>query len=204
VFPSEEKSVRSGGGSLLRRHPRFALFLLGLIFLALAQMGVDNFMLQIMRSKGGDSAEMGVAMAIAAVAEMPAMIFYSRISRRIGPRYLLCITGWAWLLKIGLTMLSPTPQMIYLAQLLQFLSYAIYVPATVDYISRSLPQTDFLKGQALAGSAFTLGSLLASFLGGRLIDLMGVSSMLTVMVALCAVGAGLFSVALLGREQKPA
>jgi len=178
------------------------VFLTGLVLLALAHIFLDNFMLQIIRTKGGDSAEMGIAISVAAFTELPAMVLYARMARRSSPQRLLCLAGWVWSLKTLLVMLAPNPQTVYLAQLLQFLSYAIYVPATVDYISRKLPQADFLKGQALAGSAFTLGSLLAAFLGGRLIDLMGVASTMLVMQAFTVIGATLFTLALLRREAK--
>ena len=190
-----QRAHRAGEAPLLRRQKRFALFLVGLICLSFAHMFVDNFMLQIMRSVGGDSAGLGTAIAIAALTELPAMLLYSRLRERLDSFLLLRAAGWAWVAKIVLIALSRSPRAICAAELLQFLSYAVYVPATVDYVARTLPPQDFLKGQALAGSAFTLGSLLATFLGGLLLDAVGVRSALTVMCLFALAGALLFTAA---------
>lgn len=180
---------------LLRRQRRFALFLLGLICLSFAHIFVDNFMLQILRSVGGDSAGLGTAIAIAALTELPAMLLYARLRARLDSCTLLRFSGWAWVAKIALITLARSPEAICAAELLQFFSYAIYVPAAVDYIARSLPREDFLRGQALAGSAFTLGSLLATFLGGLLLDAAGVHGALAVMCLFALIGALLFTAA---------
>lgn len=199
--PSFSGEAQRHGGEkrepLLRRHPRFALFLLGLILLSMMHMFIDSFMLQIVRNMGGDSAQQGVVIAIAAMTELPAMMLYARLSRRMGSSRVLFMAAWLWVLKGLLMTLATSPSLLYMAALLQAVSYALYVPATVDYIADTLPQQDFLKGQALAGSAFTLGSLAATFLGGRLLDLLGVRTSMVVTLLLAVVGAVLFTVALL-------
>lgn len=198
------REKKASGEGVLKRHPRFAVYLVGLVSLSAAHMFIDNFMLQIMQSVSGDSKTLGVAIAIAAVTELPAMIFYGKASRRVDGIDMLRYAGWVWCFKCILTLLARNPLMIYGAQLLQFFSYAIYVPATVDYIGRTLPREDFLKGQALAGSAFTMGSLLATLLGGRLIDWVGMRPALAYMQIFAVIGAVLFTVALprMGRATK--
>ena len=192
--PAGQKREKREG--LLRRNPRFALFLLGLVCLATAHIFIDNFMLQIMQNVGGGSGQQGVAIAVAAVTELPAMVLYSWLSRRTDGRSLLRMAAWVWVLKDLLTMFARSPMAIYAAELLQFASYAFYVPATVDYISRTLPQEDFLKGQALSGTAFTLGSLAATFVGGWLLDAVGTGSALMVMQVFAVAGALLFTIAI--------
>ena len=190
-----QRARRAGEAPLLRRQRRFALFLPGLICLSFAHLFVDTFMLQIMRSVGGDSAGLGAAIAVAALTELPAMLLYSRVRARLDSFSLLRFAGWAWVAKIALVTIARSPQAICAAELMQFFSYAVYVPAAVDYIARTLPPQDFLKGQALAGSAFTLGSLLATFLGGRLVDWMGVRGALPLMSLVALSGALLFTAA---------
>ena len=196
VFSVEEKTQSGHQQPLLRRHPRFGLFLIGLVLLSWAHIFLDHFMLQIMMSIGGDSASLGVAIAVAALVELPAMMLYQRMSKNAGPARMLVFAGWAWVIKNLLIMLSPTPAAIYAAEALQFFSYAIYVPATVDYIAKNLPKGDFLRAQALSGSAFTMGSLLASMVGGAMIDLFGVRTAVMVVQLFSLTGAVLFTVAL--------
>lgn len=196
VFSVEETSAGEKKDSLLKRHPHFAVFLIGLILLAMAHIFLDHFMLQIMMTIGGDSATLGIAIAVAAIIELPAMMIYKRMSKKAGPSKLLMLAGWSWVVKNMLIMLARTPEAIYAAELLQFFSYAVYVPATVDYIGQNLPQGDFLRAQAWSGSAFTMGSLLATMIGGPMIDLIGVRAMVCVVQIFSLTGAILFMFAL--------
>lgn len=180
---------------LLRRYPRFALLLLGVSLLSTVHIFIDNFMLQIVRNLGGGSAQQGVVIAIAAMTELPAMVLYGRLSRRMGVGRMLCLTAWVWVAKDLLTALAATPAALYIIALLQFASYAFYVPATVEYVSTMLPPEDFLKGQALVGTAFTLGSLAATFLGGRMLDLLGVRGALDSIQLVSVAGAVLLTAA---------
>ena len=182
---------------LLRRYPRFALLLLGVSLLATVHIFIDNFMLQIVRNLGGGSAQQGVVIAIAAMTELPAMVLYGRLSKRIGGGWVLCMAAWVWVVKDVLTALATSPAMLYAISLLQFASYAFYVPAAVEYVSDALSQQDFLAGQALVGTAFTLGSLAATFIGGWMLDLLGVRGALSGMQAFSIAGAVLLSVAVL-------
>ena len=182
---------------LLRRYPRFALLLLGVSLLATVHIFIDNFMLQIVQNLGGGSAQQGVVVAIAAMMELPAMVLYGRLSKRIGGGWVLCMAAWVWVVKDVLTALAASPAMLYAISLLQFASYAFYVPAAVEYVSDALSQQDFLAGQALVGTAFTLGSLAATFIGGWMLDLLGVRGALSGMQAFSIAGAVLLSVAVL-------
>ena len=182
---------------LLRRYPRFALLLLGVALLSTVHIFINSFMLQIVRSLGGDSAQQGVVVAIAAMTELPAMVLYGRLSRRMGGGRVLCMAAWVWVLKGVLTALATSPAMLCAISLLQFASYAFYVPAAVEYVSDTLPRQDFLAGQALVCTAFTLGSLAATFIGGWMLDLLGVRGALSAMQAFSIAGAVLLSVAVL-------
>ena len=190
--PAGERHSRE---PLLRRHPRFALLLAGVSLLATVHIFIDSFMLQIVRNVGGGSAQQGVVIAIAAMTELPAMVLYGRLSRRMGVGRMLCLTAWVWVAKDLLTALAATPAALYIIALLQFASYAFYVPATVEYVSTMLPPEDFLKGQALVGTAFTLGSLAATFLGGRMLDLLGVRGALDSIQLVSVAGAVLLTAA---------
>lgn len=192
------------GGSyrdILAAHPKFALFLGGVACMSMAHIFIDNFMLQIMQSLGGGSANLGVAIGIAGMTELPAMVLYSRLSRRMDGFRLLRIAAWIWLAKDVLTLLATSPSLVYVSEALQFFSYAIYVPAAVDYIARALPAGEFLGGQALHGSFWTLGSLAATFLGGQLIDGLGVRGALGIAQLFALGGAVLISLSTARRVQ---
>ena len=166
VTPAEKKI-------LMREYPQFYIFFAGVLCLATTNGFTETFLLQIIQRIGGSSSNLGVAVFISAMMELPAMILYRRFADKVGNRRLLAFAGWMWALKNFLIMLAPNVYLIYAAELLQFVGFAIYVPAGVRYIAHTLPESEFLKGQALVGSAFTAGYLISSFVGGPMIDLIG-------------------------------
>ncbi len=171
VTPTEKKI-------LLRKYPQFYIFAAGVMCLATAHGFMDTYLFQIIESIGGNSSNLGMAVFISCMTELPAMILYRRFADRVGNRKLLAFAGWMWALKNFLITLAPNVYLIYAAELLQFVGYAIYVPAGVRYIAHTLPESEFLKGQAIVGSAFTMGYLITGFVGGPMIDLIGLKATL--------------------------
>ena len=162
----------------MREYPQFYLFFAGVLCLATSNGFTETFLLQIVQRVGGDSADLGAAIFISAMMELPAMVLYRRFADRVGNRRLLAFAGWMWALKNFLIMLAPSVHLIFAAEVLQFVGYAIYVPAGVRFIAHTLRENEFLKGQAIVGSATTAGYLISSFVGGPMIDLVGLGTTL--------------------------
>ena len=172
---------------ILRAHPQMGLFLCGAGCMFLTYAFIDAFLLQILQSIGGGSANLGTAITISAMTELPAMVLYARFSRRGLGLKLFLFSIWFWLARDILTYLAPSYQALYAVQLLNFLSCAVYVPGMMVYMQHTLPEDQLLRGVTLAGTATTLGSLVATLLGGWLIDLIGMrNALLTVQLfAVC-------------------
>jgi len=180
----------------MREYPQFYLFFAGVLCLSISNGFTETYLLQIIRRVGGDSSNLGVAMFISAMTELPAMLLYRHFANKIGNRRLLVLAGWMWAAKNFLIMLAPNVYLIYAAELIQFGGYAIYVPAGVRYIAHTLPESEFLKGQALVGSAFTAGCLVAGFVGGPMIDMVGLGATLCGVQVFSIGGVILFSCAM--------
>ncbi len=190
VTPAEKKL-------LLREYPQFYIFFAGVLCLATSSGFTETFLLQIIQRIGGNSTNLGIAIFISAMTELPAMILYRRFADKVGNRRLLAFAGWMWALKNFLIMLAPNVYFIYAAEFLQFVGFAIYVPAGVRYIAHTLPESEFLKGQALVGSAFTSGYLISSFVGGPMIDLIGLRATLWGVQLFSVGGVILFTLAMI-------
>ncbi len=180
----------------MREYPQFYLFFAGALCLSISHGFTETYLLQIIQRVGGDSTNLGVAMFISAMMELPAMLIYRRFADKIGNRRLLAFAGWMWAIKNFLIMLAPNVYFIYAAEVIQFGGYAMYVPAGIRYVAHTLPESAFLKGQALIGSAFTAGYLVASFVGGPMIDFVGLGTTLCAVQIFSIGGVILFSCAM--------
>ena len=78
--------------------------------------------------------------------------------------------------------------MIYYAEILQIGSYALFIPASVYYVSRLFKKEDMVKGQSMVTTAMTLGGVFASLIGGFLMDEYGTHQMMLVAVLLAFLG----------------
>ncbi len=187
--------------AILRAKPMIGAFLGGVACMFLAYSFIDAFLLQIIASKGGDSANLGVAITISAMTELPAMLLFSRLSRKGLGLKIFTASVWFWLLRDVFTLLAPTPQALYAVQLLNFLSVAVYVPGMMEYLRGAMPEGQLLLGTTMAGMANMAGNLGATFAGGWLLDAMGVRGALGIAIGFAACGTAMLTAALL-REQK--
>lgn len=187
---------------ILKEHPTIALFLLGAGCMFLTYSFIDNFLLQILMSIGGTSASLGTAITLSAMTELPAMMLFARFTSRGKGIRIYMISIWFWLLKDILTLLAPSPKVLYAVQLLNFFSCAVYVPGMMDYMRRMLPGSQLLRGVTLAGTATTLGSLIATILGGWLMDAVGVRTALTIVQVFAVCGTALMTVALVHADRR--
>ena len=75
-------------------------------------------------------------------------------------------------LKTAAIAAAPNIPLLFAAESLQVLSYALYAPAIVAYVTLIVPYDDAAKGQSLAFSMTTIGGVLASLISGRLLDVL--------------------------------
>ncbi|MCG6567477.1 MFS transporter [Tessaracoccus sp. ZS01] len=173
------------------RWQRFFVLLAGITVLMTSHAMINNYMLQVMRHHGGDTGEMGTAVMIAALMELPVMVLWGRVMGRWSPGRLLQLSGVFFVVKTALTWLAPSVLGIYGAQTLQIGAFAAMVMASVYYVERMLPARDRIKGQAYMTMTATAGSVVGSLLGGLLLDASGVPLMLLVGTGIAAVGGAL-------------
>lgn len=101
---------------------------------------------------------------------------------------LLKIAAIVFTVKHILTFFSVSIPMFYVTQLLQMGGYGLYIPASVYYVDQIIDKDDLVKGQAMVTGAMTLGSILASLMGGILLDYLSAKSMLFVGVITSVIG----------------
>ena len=128
---------------------------------------------------------MGLSMAIAALSEIPTMLLFTHMLRKMSSGFYIKLTGFFFLLKAAGSWLAPNVTVYYIVQATQIGAWALIAIASVYYVNAIMEPQDAVKGQAYFTAAYTLANVLAAPLGGRLIDTLGVNAML-MLGALCA------------------
>ena len=181
---------------ILREHHDLIFFVTGMCSLFLTYSFIDSFLVQIIVSKGGTSANLGTAIFMSVMTELPAMLIFAYIVRKGKGIRVFLISIWIWLAKDILTFLAPSVPVLYLVQMMNFGSCAIYVPGMMNYMQHRLPPQQLLRGVTMAGTSTTLGSLIATVFGGWLMDAAGVTSALGLVQLFAITGTVLLTVAL--------
>jgi PPP family 3-phenylpropionic acid transporter len=186
--------------AFFRKYSRFGIVLLGCILLYVSHVLLNSFTFQIVQSKGGTSSEMGVAMALSAVMEIPTMFLFVYMVKKVRCDIWFRISGIFFTLKTLGTLLAPSILPFYFVQILQLGGWALITVSSVYYVNSIMEEQDAIKGQAYMTMTYTLGSVLGALIGGSLIDLAGVNAML--IFATISSGIGMLIVLLAAQRPK--
>ena len=173
--------------AFFRANGRFAALLVGVVLLYIGHNALSNCMYQIAVYKGDGNAQ-GTALLIAAFVELPTMFLFTKLLKLAKCERWLCLSCVFFALRLALTLLLPGVYGLYAAQLAQMLGFALFAVSSVYYVGMVIDKRDVVKGQTYLAVANTLGCLIAHFLGGALIDGMGVGMALVIFTALSILG----------------
>ncbi|WP_028044142.1 MFS transporter [Candidatus Stoquefichus massiliensis] len=175
-------------GQFVKKYKTFMFLLVATVFLFFDHSVINNFFIQVVNHIGGNSADMGNAIFLAALLELPTMALFTKFQKKIGCRRMMIISAVFFSVKHVLTYFAVNMFMIYVAQVMQMLAYAVFIPASVYYVSQLVDEHDMNKGQALVTGAMTLASVFASLAGGVLLDALGVSKVLMIGAIVSIIG----------------
>lgn len=172
-----------------RQYPTFLWIIFGLSFIFIFHSMANVFLVKIVQAVGGTQREFGFALSLMAMVEIPVMMGSGLLVRRFGTRKLLAFSMIFYVVRSVALLLAGDMVGIYFAQLLQALSFALYIPISVAYVGEIMAKYDLVKGQTLVVSATTLGGVTGSLLGGVVIDAFGVPQMLMIGAVSTVIGA---------------
>ena len=174
----------------------FILFLVSIFLLTTASGGVNSFFSLYLDQIGAEEGIIGFSWALAALSELPVMIFSTAILRRIGAVGLLKTAFLIFILRWLLYSLIDVPVWALLVQLLHGLSYAAFLVGGVTFVSERTPAGLSATAQAIFNSVtFGLASITGSMIGGYLYDTVGMKGLFRISSFLGLAGLTVFLLA---------
>ncbi|MCI6271450.1 MAG: MFS transporter [Erysipelotrichaceae bacterium] len=183
---SENKSISLK--DFIKKYKKFIILIFGVICVTFGHGLINNFFIQVVQSLNGNSSDMGKAVFIAAIVELPIMAISIKLIRKFKVENVIKFSLFMFMVKHTLTFIAWNMYIIYFAQLLQMFAYALYIPASVYYVYKIIDKEEQITGQSLLNTAITIGSVFASFTGGILIDIIGVKYTLLISALLSVIG----------------
>ena len=191
-------SAKSGVSTLtfFKKYPHFSLMLLGQLLIFFQHNCINGYMWDIVQRAGGSSGDMGTALLIGALSEVPALVLFTRLEKKCPCHALLRLAAGLYILKPLLILLSPSLPLLYLSQGMQAVTYALVVPGMAYYSNALVDPADRIRGQALITGSIAAAGFIGYLLGGIMVDGMGIETTLWTATAVGAVGSllmGMFS-----------
>ena len=184
---TRQKTLQKG---FLLRYPAFTFMLLACLLMLTSHNVPNTFLLQIIQYLGGNSSQLGIALAIQAVVEVPVLFGFSKLLKHFRPRSMMLTAAIGFALKALMYAISTSVLMVYIIQIAQMISFALFVSASVFYTSEIIAKEDQTTGQAYMTSMIAVGTVLGSLAGGWILELSGMTAMLSVNVVIAMVGVG--------------
>ncbi len=184
---TRQKTLQKG---FLLRYPAFTFMLLACLLMLTSHNVPNTFLLQIIQYLGGNSSQLGIALAIQAVVEVPVLFGFSKLLKHFRPISMMLTAAIGFALKALMYAISTSVLMVYIIQIAQMISFALFVSASVFYTSEIIAKEDQTTGQAYMTSMIAVGTVLGSLAGGWILELSGMTAMLSVNVVIAMVGVG--------------
>ncbi len=182
---------QSHSGVFLKKYPFLLFLFVGFSFLFSFHTMINSFLAQIFADIGGGSKEVGIALMVAALCELPGMIFFEQLVRIRSSRFWLLFSSVAFAIRGVLMLLISSIILMELSHLMQGVSFALFIPASAYLFNHSLADEDRVFGQTIIIIATTIGGVIGNLLGGMLIQSFGVWEMLLIGTGFAVLGAAL-------------
>lgn len=164
---------------LIRNYKNFTVFLIASVFVFVGYSMCNSFMIDIIMSRGGTNADMGISCFILGAAELPTAILFPKLKIRFGTKRLLEISAVFALVKMIFLYLSPNVLCVFFSQTIQMLGNGLYWPTSVFYVNEVISGKDQVKGQSLTNIAsVNIGAVLGSVVSGKLLCYFNINSVI--------------------------
>lgn len=190
--PTVKSENKNGNFSQLIRNKNFLVFLLTIFMVNISATSLFSFLSLYIPTLGGSDTIIGFAFSIAAIAEVPCMIYLGALSDKIGRKPLIITALLAYPLRLFLNTVVSHPYLILPIQLLHGLTFGVLYVASVAFVSDIALES---RGTALGlyNSVSSGGSAVGSALAGVISDNYGLVNMYRFMAIFSLIPALLFA-----------
>ena len=171
-----------------KKYKELPYFLIGVAFLFYSHTTAYTYLYNVIDNIGGNSKGMGVALAIAAIVEVPTMLLYNILTRKVAHSKWIKIAAFFFCIKIIVMATASNIIGIYLSQSLQLFAFALFTPASVHYINERIELEDNVMGHSLLSMAIGIGGTIANLASGALLDVLNVKWVLVLASIMAGVG----------------
>lgn len=171
-----------------KKYKKIFIPLSAIVMIFFCHMLVNTYMIDIIKEIGGNTADQGNAIFIQSIVELPTMALFTVILKKFKVNALMIFGCVCFVLKYLVIYFAADIPVFYLGMVLQMVSYAVLIPASVYFAEEYVAPEDRNQGQAIVSASTTVGGMLASFFGGILLSVLSGHGVLLVGVGITVLG----------------
>lgn len=157
---------RLTGIGVVLRHPPLARFLVAILLVWSASMGINWYFSIHLLGLGAPGELVGAAWAIGAVVEVPIMSAYPWLASRVGAERLLLLGAAAFALRALALALVNDPLLATLTMVLHGIGFGLVLVGGVTYVARHAPPAAAATAQGMLSAAvFSLALIIGPSVG---------------------------------------
>ncbi len=185
----------------LLKNREFVIFLLASAFVVGSNAINNTFFPFLFKELGGGESLLGLAMMIAAIAEIPFFFFSAKLIWRYRIPNLLLIAFGVTILRWFLNSIAISPYQLLAYQLLHSLTFGLFYSSAVVYVDRLTPSRLRTSGQSLFwATTFGFGNVVANLVGGWIYQYYSVQTLYVVASVAAALGTLILAVGIFSRN----
>ena len=143
---------------------------------------------------GSDSSVLGGMIAIRSLAAVPILFFSNRLIRRLKPFNTLLIGSSLFCISQLIFVFARTITHITLNCVLMGVALGILMPSEVSFINEQAQEGLLATTQTVCGTVYSLAGILCSYLGGIVVDTLGIRQYYFIVVCLTAAATIYFAI----------
>lgn len=188
---------RTEGAEVIRsllRNKRYVRFIFCSFLVRLGGSASLIFYPLLVSELGGNNSDLGLGLFLMAISEVPVMMMFGVLARKVAGVPVWLAIGMSFFgIKTALLALSPNVGWVVGLQALEALSYGLYLPAAIHYISDAVERKFLVTAQMVFSAIFNgLSLFIGSLIGGILSEIYGVGQMMLWMSGTSFLGVLLF------------
>lgn len=164
-----------------KKYKSFSILCLAFMLIFISHMIINTYAFDIVKKTGGNEKHLGIIFFVAAISEMPCMIFFNKLKEFINLKILVTISCFFIFLKIFLSLIASNTNFLISIQFVQALGYGLFIPSTIYLSTKIIDNNNISKSQALlAATTNGAGGVIGNFLGGFLQEYFHINTVLII------------------------
>lgn len=187
----EKSSMALISKEFVERNKHFIIVAVGICMVLILHNMVNSFLIRMVENVGGSSDALGLALAIAAVCELPVLFLYDDFVKKhnISTELLIFVSCLFFVIRGVFYLFATNLVFIYATQILQCVSFALLIASKTHFADEGVGEEDKATGQSIMTMTEAISMVLGSAIGGWAISLGGVNMMYLVGMAFAVAGA---------------